>query len=94
MRWAIEAAGFMGRPRLMTTPATSPNSNAFIAGRAITGAGCAGTFAGCFIVINFCIRPKHRPAATSVLSATFALASVVGPLIGGAFTDKISWRWW
>ncbi|KAF1959562.1 MFS general substrate transporter [Byssothecium circinans] len=73
--------------------AVAPNNNSFIAGRAITGAGCAGTFAGCFIVINFCTRPEIRPAVTSMLSATFALASVVGPLIGGAFTDRVSWRW-
>ncbi|KAF2706941.1 putative gliotoxin efflux pump [Pleomassaria siparia CBS 279.74] len=60
--------------------AVSGNSNTFIAGRAITGTGAAGTFAGCFIIINFCTRPKYRPAATGILSATFALASVVGPL--------------
>ncbi|KAK2767550.1 hypothetical protein FQN54_003708 [Arachnomyces sp. PD_36] len=73
--------------------ATAPNSNAFIAGRAITGAGCAGTFAGSYVIIAFSSRPNIRPALTSILSATFALAAVVGPLIGGAFTQRISWRW-
>lgn len=73
--------------------ALSSSSNVFIAGRVITGVGCAGTFAGCFIVINFCTRPKFRPMATSALSATYALASVIGPIIGGTFTEKLSWRW-
>ncbi|KAI1121989.1 putative gliotoxin efflux pump [Nemania abortiva] len=73
--------------------ALAPNSDAFIAGRAITGAGCAGVFGGCFIIISFSSRPRIRPAMSSVLSATFALASVVGPLIGGAFTQNLTWRW-
>ncbi|KAF1963161.1 SGE1 protein [Byssothecium circinans] len=73
--------------------AVSPNSNAFIAGRAITGAGVAGTFSGCYIIIAFSTPPKTRPAMTSILGATYAVASIVGPLIGGAFTNGIGWRW-
>ncbi|KAF2678685.1 MFS general substrate transporter [Lentithecium fluviatile CBS 122367] len=73
--------------------ALAPNSNAFIAGRAITGVGIAGTFAGCFIIIALSARPRLRPAMTSSLSATFALAAVVGPLVGGAFTQNVTWRW-
>jgi len=71
----------------------APNSETFIAGRAITGAGVAGTFSGCYIIIAFSTSPKTRPAMTSILGATYAVASIVGPLIGGAFTNGVSWRW-
>ncbi|KAF2866140.1 major facilitator superfamily transporter [Massariosphaeria phaeospora] len=73
--------------------AVAPNSDTFIAGRAITGAGVAGTFSGCYIIIAFSTPSKSRPAMTSILGATYAIASIVGPLIGGAFTDGIGWRW-
>ncbi|KAF8597474.1 MFS general substrate transporter [Ceratobasidium sp. AG-I] len=36
---------------------------------------------------------EQRPALLGSFGAAFALASVVGPLLGGVFTDKVSWRW-
>ncbi|RDL40133.1 Uncharacterized protein BP5553_00112 [Venustampulla echinocandica] len=73
--------------------AVAQNSTTLIVGRAITGAGGAGVTNGCYIIIAFIARPDKRPAFTGVLGATYGLASVVGPLIGGAFTTNVTWRW-
>ncbi|TVY14964.1 MFS gliotoxin efflux transporter gliA [Lachnellula arida] len=62
-------------------------------GRAITGFGVAGTFGGSYIIIGISVAPKQRPAMTGYMGSAYAIASVIGPLIGGALTDKVTWRW-
>jgi Major Facilitator Superfamily len=69
------------------------SSTTLIIGRAIAGAGGAGLSSGAYTIIAFSAPPKQRPAFTGILGATFGIASVVGPLLGGVFTDKLSWRW-
>lgn len=71
----------------------APSSNALIAGRAIAGVGAAGLGAGAYTIIAFAAPPKKRPAFTGILGAAYGLGSVIGPLLGGAFTDNVSWRW-
>ena len=48
---------------------------------------------GSFIAIAFSAKPEYRAAYMGVLGVTFGCASVVGPLMGGALTDELSWRW-
>ncbi|OAX82499.1 hypothetical protein ACJ72_03154 [Emergomyces africanus] len=71
----------------------APNSVAFIFGRAVAGIGSSAIFAGAVVIILHTIPLAKRPMYLGILGSTFGLASVVAPLLGGVFTDKVSWRW-
>lgn len=71
----------------------APNSVAFIVGRAIAGLGSAGLFSGALLIIAHSTPLVKRAAYTGIMSSMYGVASVCGPLIGGAFTDHVTWRW-
>lgn len=62
----------------------APNAEALITGRAIAGVGAAGLAAGAYTIIAFSAPPKKRPAFTGIIGASYGVASVIGPLLGGA----------
>jgi MFS family permease len=72
----------------------APSSVVFIVGRAIAGLGCAGIMSGAIMVIVYAVPLHKRPLYQGLFGAVFGIASVVGPLIGGAFTSSyLTWRW-
>jgi len=71
----------------------APNSPAFIIGRAIAGLGASGIFSGAILIIANTIPLRKRPIYTGLVGAMYGIASVAGPLLGGIFTDKVTWRW-
>lgn len=71
----------------------APNSTTLIVGRAIAGLGAAGIGSGTYTIIAFSAGPKRRPMFTGIIGTSYGIAAVVGPLVGGTFADRVSWRW-
>ncbi|KAF7328185.1 putative permeases of the major facilitator superfamily [Mycena venus] len=73
--------------------AAAPNSPALIIARAIQGMGCSGTLSGSVLMISYVAEPKRRPMLIGLWMGIFMISTIIGPVIGGAFTSEVSWRW-
>lgn len=74
---------------------TAQNTGMLITARAIQGLGGGGLAALAQIIMAAMISPRERGRYSGYLGATFAVATVGGPLLGGVITDTswLGWRW-
>jgi MFS transporter, DHA2 family, glioxin efflux transporter len=79
----------------MLTPdlGVSLNSIALIVGCAITGVGSAGIASGAYTIVAFAAPPHQQAALTGLMGAAYGVASIIRPLLGGVFAEKLTWRW-
>lgn len=71
----------------------SQNLGELVAFRALQGFGAGGLISVALTIIGDIISARDRARYQGFFGAIFGLSSVAGPLIGGFFTDSLTWRW-
>ncbi|KAL6695683.1 major facilitator superfamily domain-containing protein [Trichoderma pleuroticola] len=72
---------------------SAPSSTVFIIGRTIAGIGAAGVSSGAYTICAYISEPKKRAVHTAILGAILGIGSILGPLLGGVFSEESTWRW-
>ncbi|MFF7592020.1 MFS transporter [Kitasatospora purpeofusca] len=71
----------------------APGMWIFVGGRALQGLGGGLVIVALYVVVGRAYPERLRPSVFAAFSAAWVLPSIVGPLVSGAVTQHIGWRW-
>jgi EmrB/QacA subfamily drug resistance transporter len=73
--------------------ALAPGAGSLIAARAVQGAGSAVIMPHAMALLSAIVPPRGRAKALGIFSSVSGLATLGGPLVGGAITQGLDWQW-
>jgi EmrB/QacA subfamily drug resistance transporter len=73
--------------------ALAPGVTSLIVARAVQGAGSAMIMPHALALLGAIIPPQRRAWALGIFSSVTGLATLGGPLVGGAITEGLDWQW-
>ncbi|MEU6237160.1 MFS transporter [Kitasatospora sp. NPDC047058] len=72
---------------------TAPGMWVFVAGRAVQGLGGGLVIVALYVVVGRAYPERLRPSVFAAFSSAWVLPSIVGPVVSGAVTQHLGWRW-
>ncbi|KAK7179473.1 major facilitator superfamily transporter [Paraphaeosphaeria sporulosa] len=73
--------------------AVSVSAPMLVAGRSVQGLGGGGINVLVYVCVADLFAIRDRSFYMGIVGAMYAVASALGPVLGGMFAEKLSWRW-